>query len=55
VSYDPVYRFEKPQIQERIAATYDQIIDQIGKGIWAVRGAELPILRLPPPTLLRMK
>jgi hypothetical protein len=28
VSCDPIYRFEKPQIQERIATTYDQIIDQ---------------------------
>ncbi len=28
VSSDPIYRFEKLQIQDRIAATYDQIIDQ---------------------------
>jgi len=28
VSCDPIYGFEKSQIQARIAATYDQIIDQ---------------------------
>lgn len=28
VSCDPIYRFAKSQIQERIASTYDQIIDQ---------------------------
>jgi len=27
-SCDPIYRFEKSRIEERIAATYDQIIDQ---------------------------
>ena len=28
ISCDPLYRFEKPQIQERIAATCEQIIEQ---------------------------
>lgn len=28
ISCDPLYRLEKPQIQERIAATFDQIIEQ---------------------------
>jgi hypothetical protein len=28
ISCDPRYRFEKPQIQERIAATFEQIIEQ---------------------------
>lgn len=28
VSCDPLYRFEKPQIRARIAATFDQIIEQ---------------------------
>jgi hypothetical protein len=28
ISCDPLYRFEKPQIQERIAATFEQIIGQ---------------------------
>jgi hypothetical protein len=29
VSCDPIYRFEKPEIQDRIAATFDQIVDQV--------------------------
>jgi hypothetical protein len=29
VSCDPIYRFEKFQLQERIAATYDQVIEQV--------------------------
>lgn len=28
VSCDPIYRFETPQIEQRIATTFDQIIDQ---------------------------
>jgi hypothetical protein len=28
ISCDPLYRFEKPQIQERIAATFAQILEQ---------------------------
>jgi hypothetical protein len=28
ISCDPIYRFDKAQIQERIAATYDQVIAQ---------------------------
>ena len=28
ISCDPLYRFEKPKIQERIAATFEQIIEQ---------------------------
>ncbi len=33
ISCDPIYRFEKPQIQERIAATYDQIIEQTRRNV----------------------
>ena len=28
ISCDPLYRFEKTQIQERVAATFEQIIEQ---------------------------
>src|SRR3712207_1736049 len=28
ISCDPLYRFEKPQIEERIAATFEQITEQ---------------------------
>src|SRR5688572_44994 len=38
VSVDPIYRFEKLQIEERLAATYDQILEQVrrnaGEFVW---------------------
>jgi hypothetical protein len=33
VSCDPIYRFEKFQIEERIAATYDQVIEQVRRNV----------------------
>lgn len=48
ISCDPLYRFEKPQIQERIAATCEQIIEQMRRDahefVWAdgIRTVEEP-------------